>query len=359
MKQLSLLFCLLFLMTTFLQSQTPTHTKKDYAYTISKDNAHWEDCIERQSQELTIEHMRIYPDCHHHRTALDLLEKIKFLTDNMVFIEGGTFQMGSEDKGVEGEKPIHKVTVDDFYMGRFEVTVAEFAAFINATDYKTDTDKDGGSYMWNGDDWEKQIGVNWQYDAAGKLRPSMEYNHPVLDISWYDAVAYCNWLSEKHLFQKVYTINGTKVTANWNANGYRLPTEAEWEFAARSRGSNHKWAGTSSEADLAAYGNYDERSIKDGYAYTAPVGSFRCNDSGLYDMSGNAWEWCWDWYGYDYYKKSIDAINPRGPDSTSLRVLRGGAWYGKPTHLRCTNRYVGSPDGRYLKMGFRLSRTGR
>ena len=334
---------------------------------LSKDNAHWEDCLEKKSLEIVIEHMRIYPDCHHHRTALDLLEKIKPPTNNtntvpspnnMVFIKGGTFQMGSEDKdtGLD-EKPAHEVTIDDFYIGRFEVTVAEFEEFIDNTNYKTDADKEGSSYIWKSDTWKEQTDINWQYDAMGKHRSSRAYNHPVIHISWYDAVAYCNWLSEEQSLQKVYTIEGTEVTINLQANGYRLPTEAEWEYAARSRGKNDVWAGTSTETHLLSYGNYGGNG--DGFQYTAPVGSFDSNASGLYDMSGNVWEWCWDWYDNNFYSKSKNTVNPIGSNSGNSRVLKGGSWVSKPTKLRCAYRYDGRPSIRSYGIGFRLSQSAK
>jgi formylglycine-generating enzyme required for sulfatase activity len=277
----------------------------------------------------------------------------------MVYVQGGTFEMGSTE-GDSDEKPVHTVTVSDFYIGRFEVTVEAFSEFVQATDYRTDAEKGDGSYIHENGNWTKKAGINWRYDATGKRRPSSEYNHPVIHVSWNDAVAYCNWLSQQHSYEPVYTIKGDQVTANWEANGYRLPTEAEWEFAARSRGGRDKWSGTSQGSELASYGNHWESGSndKDGYEHTAPVGSFRTNDLGLHDMSGNVWEWCWDWYDSDYYSNS-SSRNPRGPSTGSNRVLRGGSWYDVPAYLRCANRYGISPDFRSYFIGFRLTRAGR
>ena len=189
----------------------------------------------------------------------------------------------------------------------------------------------------------------------GRFQPKsgME-QHPVVEVSWYGAVAYCNWRSETDGLTPVYTINGDQVTANWQANGYRLPTEAEWEFAARSRGGDDKWAGTSTESQLHKFGNYSGE--KDGYAKTAPIGNYESNGIGLHDMSGNVWEWCWDWYG-DY--SSTAQTNPHGSTSGSYRVVRGGSWDFKPASLRCANRSGDTPGGRSDSIGFRLSRAVR
>ena len=278
--------------------------------------------------------------------------------DNMVFVQGGTFQMGSKDG--ESDETLHPVTLSDFYIAHHKVTVADFSKFVTSTSYKTTAEREGGSYIWENSDWKKKAGTNWRFDAVGTRRKQADYNHPVIHISWYDAVQYCNWMSSQQSLQKVYTINGTTVTANWNANGYRLPTEAEWEYAARSRGKDHKWAGTSKETELASFANYYEGGKKgnDGYKFTSPVGSFKANDLGLFDMSGNVWEWCWDWYDKAYYAKSPKS-DPVGPNTGSNRVLRGGSWGNVPAYLRCALRGNFTPDLRLSFIGFRLSRAGR
>ncbi len=236
--------------------------------------------------------------------------------------------MGSTEQS--DEKPVHSVTVDAFYMGRFEVTFDEYDEYCAAT----------GKDLPDDEGW-----------GRGK--------RPAINVSWNDAIAYCNWLSEQHGYQKVYSISGSKVTPNWNADGYRLPTEAEWEYAARSRGGKEKWAGTSSESQLASYANYSESGSKDGYEYTAPAGKFKANDLGLHDMSGNVWEWCWDRYDGDYYASS-PSRNPKGPvEEGSYRVLRGGSWYGRPAGLRCAYRYDRNPGYGDYFIGFRLSRAAR
>jgi formylglycine-generating enzyme required for sulfatase activity len=276
--------------------------------------------------------------------------------DNMVFIPGGTFQMGDQfGDGSSDEKPVHAVTLSDFYLSRTELMVGEFADFVEATGYTTTAEKEGNSYVYT-TKWKTKSGVTWRDDTAGKNRPNTEYNHPVIHVSWYDAVAYCNWLSGEHGLTPVYRISGTTVTPNWSANGYRLPTEAEWEYAARSGGKKEKWAGTSVESSLTQFVNYSGKG--DGYERTAPVGMLRANNLGLADMSGNVYEWCWDWYGSDYYGKSPSS-NPKGPDTGSSRVIRGGSWGSNPVFCRAAYRGSNGPADRSSSVGFRLARSSR
>jgi formylglycine-generating enzyme required for sulfatase activity len=165
-------------------------------------------------------------------------------------------------------------------------------------------------------------------------------------VSWNDATAYCKWLQET------------------TGKGYRLPTEAEWEYAARggNQSKNYKYAGTNDESSLYRYANFADKntdfswSVKsqnDNYAYTAPVGKYLSNELGIYDMSGNVWEWCSDWYGSDYYKNS-SSNNPQGASSGTYRVLRGGAWYGTPAICRFAFRRTNAPAYRITDIGFRV-----
>lgn len=242
--------------------------------------------------------------------------------DKMIFVEGGTFNMGSNDN--DNEKPIHSVTVNSFYIGKYPVTVGEFEKFINATGYKTDADNAGWSNVLNGPDWVKKNGVNWRCDVAGKQRGSNEQNHPVIHVSWNDAIAYAKW------------------------TGGRLPTEAEWEYAARggNQSQGYTYAGSNDINTVAWYeGNSGNT--------THPVGTKMPNELGIYDMSGNVYEWCQDLYGENYYGSS-PSNNPKGPNTGEDRVLRGGSWVYNDIYCRSAYRDRLDPDGRDDVVGFRL-----
>ncbi len=287
------------------------------------------------------------------RLKLDFLKPAapETLTDSLagtfVLVKGGSFFMGSED-GEGDEKPVHHVSLGDYYLGKYEITVAQFKTFIDDTGYPTDAETDDGSNFWNGSSWEKKSEVDWRCDALGNRRPSSEYNHPVIHVSWNDAKAYSDWLTRK------------------TGKTYRLPTEAEWEYAAGNGGRHTKYSWGNRDNVGKRRGNVAVETAKrtffswaifkgstDRYVYSAPVGSFDANDFGLYDMSGNVWEWCSDWYGsYDFGSQT----NPIGPGDGSGRVLRGGSWDDYPQFCRVANRNGISPGSRYAFFGFRLAK---
>jgi len=232
---------------------------------------------------------------------------------NMVFVEGGSFQMGSNDES--DEKPVHQVTVSSFWIGKYEVTQAE---------------------------WKEVMGSNpsnWKGDQL-----------PVESVSWYDAVDYCNKRSIKEGLTPCYSGSGAGITCNWNANGYRLPTEAEWEYAARG-GKHSKGYKYSGSNDIGSVAWYDGNSGSKTYR----VGTKAANELGLHDMSGNVWEWCWDWYDSGYYAKSPGS-DPRGAGSGSYRGLRGGSWYYYGDSCRVADRGYNGPDRRDNYGGLRLAR---
>ncbi len=258
----------------------------------------------------------------------------------MVAIKSGVFKMGS-DEGISDESPVHTVLLSDYSIGRTEVTVAQFKAFVDATGYKTEAEENNGSYIWpwpDGNQWVLTPGVNWRYNAVGKPRPASESNHPVVHISWNDAKAYCKWLSS--------------VTGK----SYRLPTEAEWEYAARSGTfTGNKFSGTDKDNELSKYCWYRSNSEGPNNNNTKAVGAKTPNAFGLYDMTGNVWEWCADYYGR--YLETVQK-NPTGPDSGTRRVRRGGCWNNDASNLRTANRDFEEPDHRYSILGFRVACTG-
>ena len=260
------------------------------------------------------------------KSTRNFKEKIGNTSFDMVFVEGGRFLMGSEENDLE--KPIHEVTVSDFHMGKYPVTLSEFAEFVHETKYQTDADRGDGSYVWDGSNWKMTPGVNWLCGVDGKPRPESDYNHPVIHVSWNDAVAYAQWLSSKT-----------------NKN-YRLPSEAEWEYAARGGQSScgYPYAGSENLDEVAWYAQNSDGS-------THPVGLKKPNELDLYDLSGNVWEWCQDWYGT---YPSSPQTNPTGPNSGSYRVYRGGSWNYYAVYCRVAYRNYDDPDYRNYLLGFRI-----
>ncbi|MFM9946967.1 MAG: SUMF1/EgtB/PvdO family nonheme iron enzyme, partial [Saprospiraceae bacterium] len=240
--------------------------------------------------------------------------------NEMKHINGGTFMMGSE-KGEANEKPVHEVTVPDFYLSKNEVTFSQFQQFMEANPgFKTDADKLGGSSILDRGSWKIKKGINWKCNAEGKICGPEEYGHPVIHISWNDAMAFCAWLKKE------------------TGLPYRLPTEAEWEYAA-GNGSKHTMYSWGNDAPSGKKGGNiaDERFQKkfpnyrifegytDGYVFTAPVGQFKPNDFGLHDMTGNVWEWCQDVWHKNYNGAPKDESAWTTGGDQDRRVIRGGS----------------------------------
>ncbi len=224
---------------------------------------------------------------------------LKQIDANMVAVKGGCYQMGDTfGDGFSAAKPVHQVCVSSFKMGKYEVTQEQ---------------------------WLAVMGNNPSHFAECGLKC------PVEQVSWNDI---------QDFLSRLNAATGKR---------YRLPTEAEWEYAARSGGKSEKWAGTSSESSLGNYAWYDANSGKK----THPVGQKQPNGLGLYDMSGNVWEWCSDWYDENYYSSSPKQ-NPPGPSSGKYRVLRGGSWYYSASNARAANRSLSAPDDRLYSNGFRV-----
>lgn len=251
---------------------------------------------------------------------------------DMVLIKGGTFLMGSTKHADKG-KPVHEVTLADYSIASHEVTVAEFRKFIAATGYKTTAEKEGWAYVAVGKKRkDKHNGVTWEYDANGIKRTPDQDNHPVIYVSWADAMAYCEWRSKE------------------TGKIYRLPTEAEWEYAAR--GGNQSKGYIYSGADKLQPVAWTRRN---GGYQTHAIGGKLPNELGLYDMSGNVWEWCADLYDTEYYKVS-PKDNPINSATGTKRCMRGGSFGYTTITNRPTYRNYDSPDRRSGTCGFRVVR---
>ena len=245
----------------------------------------------------------------------------------MVLIPAGSFRMGSNDPEADSdEQPVHTVYVDAFYMDKYEVTVGQYKEFVRATGHR------------DLPDWVS--------------RYSPTYRHPVVGVNWYDAMAYAAWA------------------------GKRLPTEAEWEKAARGGlvGQKYPWGNAAPNgtqcnfADKNVDYNWSDKSADDGYQFTAPVGSYPPNTYGLYDMAGNVWEWCLDAYDANFYRNpvhrnpiagavSISEITNNYTNVKSSRVLRGGSWFNDAQYVRVAYRYGNAPTYAGGSYGFRCART--
>ena len=306
------------------------------------------------------------------------------IPNDMALVPGGTFSMGLEGSNPD-EGPVHGVTLKPFLIDRHEVTNKGFAAFVDATGYVTQAKRDG--YAWcflkDTDDFQAVTGANWRHPQGPGSSIKDRMDHPVVCVSWGDATADARWA------------------------GRRLPTEAEWEYAARAGGAQHFKAtvsrsqtsgvhltelqvhhhphdadtqdqSPSSKSHTAAFSHPPQpatanvtyiqaniwqgrwptdNQLLDGFYYMAPVGQFAPNDWGLYDMIGNVWEWTADWYSSDYYQHS-SVENPTGPEIGDKRVARGGSWFCSPNYCGAYStdfRGASPPTHAFNNVGFRCA----
>ncbi len=230
----------------------------------------------------------------------------------MVFVKGGTFKMGNPNGDID-EKPQHNVKLNDFYISKYEITVKQYREYCNATGKKFPVKPNETWYI------EHERAARWTWSDS----------NPMCKINWYQANEYCQWLAKK---------TGKK---------YSLPTEAQWEYAARggNKSQNFTYSGSNNINDVAWH---DETTYERG---PMPVGKLKPNELGIYDMSGNVWEWCLDFYGAYSKKQKTD---PQGPKQGQFKVIRGGSWYYAEQMTKLTTRDGPYPDFSNYNYGFRV-----
>jgi len=276
----------------------------------------------------------------------------------MASIAAGSFVMGTADPrgyASDGEGPPHEVELGDYRLGTYTVTNQEFAVFVEATGYRTTAEKFGMSFVFAGllprnfpetravaaaPWWREVPGADWKHPEGPHSSLDGRHDHPVVHVSWFDAVAYCDW------------------------TGCRLPTEAEWERAARGNrvGQHFPW-GDDREPEGDHRMNVFQGTFPhhdtgvDGWVGTCPVGSYPPNGFGLHEMTGNVWEWCADWFGATYYRAS-PRVAPAGPTSGVARVTRGGSYLCHESYCwryRVDARSSNTPDSSTGNIGFRVA----
>lgn len=278
---------------------------------------------------------------------------------DMVRLEGGTFLMGTEDPALsaaDGEGPVHPVQLPPFFLDAQVVSNARFKAFVEDTGYQTEAERFGWSFVFGGllprdfpptsavvqaPWWRQVFEASWKAPEGPQSTIEGRMNHPAIHVSWNDAMAFCAWA------------------------GLRLPTEAEWEYAARGGLERKRFPWGDELTPAGAHrmnvwqGDFPARNTaEDGYQGTAPVEAFPPNGFGLYNMTGNVWEWCSDWYSPTYYQKSPRKA-PQGPPSGERKVMRGGSYLCHRSYCdryRVDARNSNSPDSSTGNLGFRCAR---
>ena len=248
------------------------------------------------------------------------------LVNYMIKVKGGTFKMGSKNSNNAAdndEQKEHSVTVKDFEICKFEVTVWQWKEYVKANKLNMPSKPEWG--------WKD--------------------NYPINNITWYEAIGYCNWLSKKEKLEPVYSQQGPNIHCDFTKDGYRLPTEAEWEYAAKggSKSKETRFSGSDNQDEIAWH-----KANSNGTPHT--VGTKLPNEIGICDMSGNVWEWCWDWYNKDYYKIE-ESKNPKGPVMGERKSVRGGSWDSKLNYMRPANRISTVPSKTHEFYGFRVARS--
>src|SRR6056297_994611 len=288
-----------------------------------------------------------------------LMAAFALAAPEMVLVKAGSFQMGNtrgDSEGGNDEKPVHLVKLTyDYEIGKYELTNKQFMEFLN------DAKVASNGYL----NQHKVINISSSYcdfqykNGRFTLKQSGKTNYPVIEIPWWGAVKYCNWLSEKNELAKTYDSKGNLTGTITKVEGYRLPTEAEWEYAARGGHKSiedYKYAGSNDFEDVAWVRSNSvnkNNPIYNGQG-THEIGQKAPNELGLYDMSGNVGEWC-----HDFFIKYTDdtRINPIGPDRSHFRMIRGGGWYSPGEWSTVFMRFSTEPESTHYNHGFRIART--
>ncbi len=256
-------------------------------------------------------------------STLDTLAFLNRIDTQMVLVEKGEFEMGY-DTILEDCKPIHPVSVSSFYISKYIITIDIFRQFISSTGYITSADSIGGAYIVDsGDNFVFKEGVNWRYTERGELRDSSQKNMPVLYVNWKDSKAFCHWLS------------------GISKKKYRLPTEAEWEFAYMGGilSKGFIFSGSNSLDSIAWYGLNSNLRVHE-------VGLKKPNELGIYDMTGSVWQWCDDWYSSTYFS-SAPLVNPKGPLIGKEKICKGGCFlcgFKEDTDIQLFRFYRGKDE---------------
>ena len=307
--------------------------------------------------------------------ANQLLTTDPRIPDDMVYIPDGEFEMGDHHDGMINALPTHTVTLGSFYMSKYEITNQQYCDYLNSA-YPAQikvvsgtvfaADDTGNSYPYC------ETSISSSYSQINFSDPDFSVNikdgttdmsdHPMVQVSWYGCVAFCNWKSQQEGLEGCYDL--LTWDCDFTKNGFRLATEAEWEYAARGGNQSpyyrYPW-GDTFDGSMANYWVSGDPYETGAYPWTTPVGYYdggqtpagtdMANGYGLYDVAGNVWEWCNDWYG-SY--SSSPQTNPTGPASGSYRVLRGGCWYYYGDDCRVAFRSYTNPSIRYRNFGFRV-----
>jgi formylglycine-generating enzyme len=277
----------------------------------------------------------------------------------MIFVQGGTFSMGDRyNEGESNELPLHNVNVSNFYIADTEVTHKQYIDFLNDFGVSSDGSYHGVELIdLDSDDCAIESAGSFFFSGSDDVS---SINTPVIEITWFGAVVFCNWQSELDSLTLCYDLSSWNC--DFTANGYRLPTEAEWEYAARGgiyQDDNYKYSGTTSNLDDYAW------HLSNSNLYIQNVGTKLPNQLGIYDMSGNVWEWCWDYFSSDdisspsFYQYCYDFgtfYDPTGPSTGQFRLLRGGSYDINYHYCRVSTRNFNFQLSSTGKYGFRCVR---